>query len=120
VVVLLWNVRDLHDPLAAAILRVVVDHAPELAARAQANGSPRPASVPDPRFSPDGTTTADTSMALGVGDLSTLVRTWSYVALSPARDAVLDEVERAARAVARDDGTVVVVQHVQVHRFRRR
>ncbi len=117
--VLLWNVRDLDDPLAAAVRRAVVEHAPELAARAGVEGGPRPAEVPDARFSPDGATTADSSQRLGVADLLTLVSTWSYVALSPARDLVLDQVRREAEAAADGDGTVVVVQRTEVSRFRR-
>lgn len=117
--VLLWTTRDPDDPLTAAVRRAVVRHAPDLAARAQADGSPRPARVPDARFRPDGTTRADTTAVLSVADLLTLVGTWSYVALSPARDAVLAEVTRAARAAAGTDGTVRLSQHVEVHRFRR-
>lgn len=118
-VVLLWNVRDHTDPLAAAVRRAVTTSSPELAERAGVEGGPRPAEVPDPRFTPDGSTTADTSVRLSVADLLTLVSTWSYVALSPARDTVLARVEDAARAAADSDGDVVVVQHVEVHRFRR-
>ena len=117
--VLLWNVRDLAAPLAAAIRRAVVRHAPDLAARARADGHGQDAEVPDARFSPDGSTSADSSMRLGVRDLLTLVATWSYVALSPARDAILTEVEKAARVAADTDGSVVLSQHVEAHRFRR-
>lgn len=117
--VLLWNVRDLEDPLARAVAQAVADHAPDLARRAGVSMSARPAEMPDPRFTADGSVTADTSMRLTVADLLTLVTTWSYVALSPARDAVLAQVEADARALADPDGTVVLAQHVEVHRFRR-
>ena len=118
--VLLWNVRDLDDPLAAAIRRAVVDHAPELAERAGVEGGPAPGRGAGPPLLP-GRRDHGRQLACGcrVPDLLTLVSTWSYVALSPARDARARPGRRRPRPLAAADGTVVVAQHVEAHRFRR-
>ncbi|MGJ7440821.1 class I SAM-dependent methyltransferase [Aquipuribacter sp. MA13-6] len=119
--VLMWNLRDAHHPVTEAITSSVVAHAPDLAARAGADtyAARLDVSVPDPRFTPDGTATFDSSLRYGVDDLVSLVATWSYVALSPARDTVLAEVRRSAEALAAPDGTVDLAQAVHAYRFTR-
>lgn len=121
VLVLLWNVRRADDPLVGAITAAVGRHAPELAARAGADtyADRLDVSVPDPRLVPDGTVTMDSSFRCSVADVVALAATWSYVALSPARGALLAEVGRAAQRLAGPDGTVRLAQDVHAYRFRR-
>ncbi len=119
--VLLWNVRVAHHPVTEAITASVVAHAPDLAARAGADtyAARLDVSVPDPRFTADGAASFDSSLRYQVADLVSLVATWSYVALSPARDTILTEVGRSAEDLAAPDGTVELAQAVHAYRFAR-
>jgi ubiquinone/menaquinone biosynthesis C-methylase UbiE len=121
VVVLLWNLRDVDTPLARAISTAVTSQAPELAERAAADGAATlsDVDVPDPRFTEDGRTVVDNPVTYSVADLTTLMGTWSYVALSPRREQILAEVATTARALATEDGTVVLDQRVHAFRFLR-
>lgn len=120
-VVLMWNLRDLTDPLSRAITDAVREHAPDLAARAGADGrsSFDGVELADSRFTADGRTSLDSSVRYSVADLLVLVGTWSYVALSPKRDAIQGAVRIAAEELADDDGTVQLTQTVEAFRFRR-
>lgn len=119
--VLLWNLRDLTDPLSQAITAAVVTHSPELAARAGADGrsSSEGVGMPDDRFRPDGRTSLDSSVRYRVADLVDLVGTWSYVALSADREAIREQVREAAAGLVDRDGTVRLAQTVEAFRFRR-
>jgi SAM-dependent methyltransferase len=120
-VVLLWNLRDGDDPLAQAITAAVTTHAPELAERAGADSvaARSHVDVPDPRFTEDGTTVVDNPVTLTPAELRTLMGTWSYVALSPQRNRILDAVADAAADLVSPEGTVVVAQQVHAFRFAR-
>lgn len=120
-VVLLWNLRDLTDPLSQAIRDAVVEHAPELAARAGADGRSvfDRVFIPGTDFREDGRTSLDSSVRYPVSDLVELVTTWSYVALSPRRHAIVRDVRVAAERLADHAGTVRLAQTVEAFRFRR-
>ncbi|WP_380169155.1 class I SAM-dependent methyltransferase [Jannaschia sp. R86511] len=121
VLVLLWNVRDRQDPVARVVSGAVARHAPELAerARADSHADRLDVSVPDPRLVAAGTHAVDSSLRCSVDDLLALVSTWSYVALSPHREALLAEVARGAAGLVGPDGRVRLGQSAHAHRFRR-
>jgi SAM-dependent methyltransferase len=61
----------------------------------------------------------DYSMRQSVEDLVLHASTWSYVATSPDRDRVLDEVRTLGRSVADVDGLVDIPMKTRCYRFRR-
>lgn len=73
-----------------------------------------------PEFEPFETALFTYGMRQSVEDLVLHASTWSYVAIHPERDRVLDEVRALARSVADDDGIVEIPMTTRCYRFRRR
>jgi hypothetical protein len=59
-------------------------------------------------------------MRQSVEDLVLRASTWSYVAIHPERDRVLDEVRALGRRVAGGDGMVEIPMTTRCYRLRRR
>jgi SAM-dependent methyltransferase len=62
----------------------------------------------------------DYSLRQSVEDLVLHASTWSYVATSPDRDRVLDDVRALGRSVADDEGMVDIPMQTRCYRSRRR
>lgn len=73
-----------------------------------------------PDFDPFETELFTYDMRRSVEDLVLLASTWSYVAIHPERERVLDEVRALGRRVAGDDRMVEIPMTTRCYRLRRR
>lgn len=88
----------------------------------------RPENQPDdeeappvgPEFESSETKAFTYRMRQSVDDLVLHASTWSYVAIHPERDRVLDDVRALGRRVADGDGMVVIPMTTRCYRLRRR
>lgn len=116
--VLVWNRRDPEAPVTRAVTATVTDVEPSLLERSTADSSAL-AEVPRLRapLVHDGTLEVRNDVLLTVDDAVALAATWSYVALSAARDELLDGFRERLTDVA-DAGRVVLAQRTFAYRFR--
>lgn len=70
-----------------------------------------------PEFSSGETRWLRWTMRQSVDDLVRHASTWSYVAISPRREAILAEVARIATSASEDDGTVAIPMTTRCFRF---
>jgi hypothetical protein len=73
-----------------------------------------------PEFEPVETDLFAYAMRQSVEDLVRHASTWSYVAIHPERDQVLDDVRALGRKVADGDGMVEIPMTTRCYRLRRR
>ncbi|MFC5382562.1 class I SAM-dependent methyltransferase [Aquipuribacter nitratireducens] len=116
--VLVWNRRDPEAPFTRAVATTVADVEPGLLERSTADSSalaevPR---LPGPLVH-DGTLEVRNDVPLSLDDAVALAATWSYVALSAARDELLDGLRGRLEGLA-DGGRVVLAQRAFAYRFR--
>ncbi|WP_336923849.1 class I SAM-dependent methyltransferase [Aquipuribacter sp. SD81] len=116
--VLVWNRRDPDAPLSRAVAATVADVEPELLERAAADSTDLAAvpRLPGPLVH-DGTHEVRNDVVMPVADALALAATWSYLALSGARDDLLAGLGDRLSAVADADGRVVLAQRTYAYRF---
>ena len=73
-----------------------------------------------PEFEPSETELFSYVMRQSIEDLVLHASTWSFVAILPERDRVLDDVRALGRRVADDDGMVEIPMTTRCYRLRRR
>ena len=84
------------------------------------NQADQDAPLVGPEFEPFETELFPHVMSQSVEDLVLHASTWSYVAICPDRDRVLQDVRSLARRVADDDGMVEIPMLTRCYRLRRR